>query len=449
MRKNLETMDKTKKIGLISLGCDKNRVDSEKILGLIGDRAIITNEIEEANIIIVNSCAFLESARKEAIDTVLECNELRNNNLEKIVLTGCLPERYVGDLFEDFTEVDVFMGILDYDLLFEALDLAYQGERVNFVHKNKKFENNKRILTTPCHYYYLKIADGCNNKCTYCLIPSIRGAYRSTPINELISEVKSLGEVKELILVAQDVTRYGIDFDGKSHIVELIKELSKLEEVGSIRLLYCYPDMVSDELINEIKTNDKVIKYLDIPLQHASNPVLKRMNRKGTGESYLELINKLKNEIEGVALRSTFIVGFPGESEEDFETLKEFVKKAKFTNCGFFAYSREKDTPSHKLDGHMPKKIKEKRAKILYEVQREISYNNLQQYVGKTIKVICDGVDYDKQSFYGRAYFNAPDIDGRVYFTSDDDINQGEYYLVKINETDEYDLYGSVENELT
>ncbi len=442
-------MVKNKKIGLISLGCDKNRVDSEKILGLIGDRAIITNDIEDANVIIINSCAFLESARKEAIDTVLECNELRSKNLEKIVLTGCLPERYVGDLFEDFTEVDLFMGILDYDLLFEGLERAYNGERVNFVHKNKNFETKKRILTTPCHYYYLKIADGCNNKCTYCLIPSIRGKYRSTPISDLIDEVKGLGYAEEVILVAQDVTRYGVDFDGKSHIVELIRELTKLDEVGSIRLLYCYPDMVTDELISEVKNNDKVIKYLDIPLQHASNPVLKRMNRKGTGEDYLNLIVRLKSEIQGLALRSTFIVGFPGESEEDYEVLKDFIKKAKFTNCGFFAYSREKDTPSHKLDGHLPKKIKEKRVKELYKIQSEISYDNLQSYVGKTLKVICDGIDYDKQSFYGRAYFNAPDIDGRVYFDYDGDINQGEFYNVVIEQTDEYDLYGRVQDELT
>ena len=442
-------MIKNKKIGLISLGCDKNRVDSEKILGLIDGRAIITNDIEEANVIVVNSCAFLESARKEAINTVLECNELRSKNLEKIVLTGCLPERYAGDLFEDFTEVDLFMGILDYDLLFEGLELAYKGERVNFVHKNKNFDRKKRILTTPCHYYYLKIADGCNNKCTYCLIPSIRGKYRSTPIGDLIDEVKGLGYTEELILVAQDVTRYGVDFDGKPHIVELIQELSKLEEVGAIRLLYCYPDMVTDELISEIKNNDKVIKYLDIPLQHASNPVLKRMNRKGTGAEYLALIDKLRSEISEIALRSTFIVGFPGESEEDYEVLKEFIKKAKFTNCGFFAYSREKDTPSHKLDGHILKKIKEKRVKELYKLQSEISYSNLQSYVGKTVKVICDGIDYDNQSFYGRAYFNAPDIDGRVYFSSDDDINQGEFYNVLIEETDEYDLYGRVQDELT
>lgn len=442
-------MNNTKKIGLISLGCDKNRVDSEKILGLIDGRAVITNDINEANIIIVNSCAFLESARREAIETVLECNELRSNNLEKLVLTGCLPEKYVDELFNDLIEVDVFMGILDYDLLFDALELAYKGERVNFVHKNNKFDREKRILTTPCHYYYLKIADGCNNKCTYCLIPSIRGKYRSTPIDDLVSEVKSIGYANEVILVAQDVTRYGVDFDGKSHIVELIQKLSVLDEVGSIRLLYCYPDMISDELINEVKNNDKVIKYLDIPLQHASNSVLKRMNRKGSYESYLALIERLKNEIKGISLRSTFIAGFPGETEEDFNILCEFIKKAKFTNCGFFAYSKEKDTPSYKLDGHLPKKIKDKRVKILYEIQREISFNNLQQFVGKKLLVLCDGIDYDKQLFYGRTYLNAPDIDGRVYFTSNDVINQGEYYEVLINEHDEYDMYGGVYDELT
>ncbi len=442
-------MNNTKKIGLISLGCDKNRVDSEKILGLIDGRAIITNDINEANIIIVNSCAFLESARKEAIETVLECNELRANNLEKLVLTGCLPEKYIDELYDALTEVDVFMGILDYDLLFDALVLAYKGERVNFVRKNKNFQSEKRVLTTPCHYYYLKIADGCNNKCTYCLIPSIRGKYRSTPIEDLVSEVKSIGYTNEVILVAQDVTRYGVDFDGKPHIVELIQKLSSIDEVGSIRLLYCYPDMLTDELINEVKNNDKVIKYLDIPLQHASNSVLKRMNRKGTGESYLNLINRLKSEIKGIALRSTFIAGFPGETEEDFNVLCEFIKRAEFTNCGFFAYSKEKDTPSYKLDGHLPKKVKDKRVKKLYEIQREISYTNLQKFVGERLTVLCDGIDYDKQLFYGRAYLNAPDIDGRVYFTSSDVINQGEYYQVLINETDEYDMYGGVYNELT
>lgn len=442
-------METKKKIGVISLGCDKNRVDSERALFIASKKYEITNDIDEANIVIINTCAFLESSRIESLDTVFECNKKRSKNLEKIVLTGCFPERFIDELYSDLLEVDVFLGILDYDLLFEALDLAYQGNRVNFVKKSQKIISKNRILTTPCHYYYLRIADGCNNKCTYCLIPSIRGKYRSVPIEELIDEVKSLGEAKEIILVAQDITRYGIDIYNEPSLVRLIKELTKLEEVEAIRLLYAYPDMISNELIEEIKCNDKVIKYLDIPLQHASNGVLKLMNRKGTNDSYLSLIHKLKNSVEGISIRSTFITGFPGESKKDFKVLCDFIKKAKFTNCGFFKYSREEGTPAYKLPLQVDDKIKEKRVKKLYKIQSKISKNFTKSFVGKTIKVLCDGVDYDMQSFYGRGYFNAPDIDGKIYFNSNDVINQGEYYDVLIQKVDEYDLYGSVINEFT
>ena len=440
-------MNEIKKIGVISLGCDKNRVDSERLLYLAQGKYEITNDISEANIIVINTCAFLESARKESLETVFECNALRSKNLEKLILTGCLPEKFIGELFTDLVEVDAFLGVFDYDLLLEAIDLTYQGNRVNFVKKNKKVLIKNRVLTTPCHYYYLKIADGCNNKCTYCLIPSIRGKYVSTPIEELIEEVKTLGEAKEIILVAQDVTRYGTDLYGKPMIVSLIKELSKLSEVESIRLLYCYPDMLSDELILELKTNPKLLKYVDIPLQHASNPVLKLMNRKGTGESYLNLIKKLKKEVDGIAIRSTFITGFPGETEEDYKALCEFVKKAKFTNCGFFAYSREEGTPAYKLPNQIDEEVKEERVKNLYKIQKSISLKFTKSKLNEKIEVVCDGIDYDKQCFVGRAYFNAPDIDGKVYFTSDDIVNQGETYTVLIEEVDEYDLYGRAIDE--
>ena len=436
-----------KKLGLISLGCDKNRVDSERILAVASKHFTITSSVQDAQIVVINTCAFLESARKEAVDTVFEVNELRKSGcLEKIVVCGCLPEKFIGDIFEEFVEVDAFLGINDYDLLFDAIKLCYEGKRVNFVKKNEILLEKNRVLTTPCHYFYLKIADGCNNKCTYCLIPSIRGKYRSQKIEDLVSEVKSLGEVNELILVAQDVTRYGIDIYGKPSIVPLLKELSKLKEVNSIRLLYAYPDMITSELIEEIKTNDKIIKYLDIPLQHASNPILKLMNRKGTFESYLELINKLKSEIPNIALRSTFIAGFPRETEEDFNNLVKFVKKAKFFNCGFFAYSREEGTPAYKLSGQIDEEVKQQRVKKLYQIQRRISKQNLKNYVGKTLKVLCDGVDYEIGSFYGRAYFSAPDIDGRVYITSSEAINQGEYYDVLITDFNEYDLFGKIIN---
>ncbi len=441
----MKTMLKDKKIGLISLGCDKNRVDAEKILAIVNENAEITNDISEANVIIINTCAFLESARAESIATILEINEYRQNGvLEKIVLTGCLPQKYVNEIFEDLFEVDVFLGIFDYDLLIDALLLAYNGERVNFVGKNKEFYKKERVLTTVCHYSYLKIADGCNNKCTYCLIPSIRGKYVSTSIERLVSEASELGELDELILVAQDITRYGIDLYGKKSLVLLIKELSKLNNVSKIRLLYCYPDMIDDELILEIKNNDKVIKYIDIPLQHADDRILKLMNRKGSGSEYLSLISKLRKEIPSIAIRSTFIAGFPGEDEIAFNNLVKFVKDAKFTNCGFFAYSREYGTPSYKLPNQVDDNVKEERVKKLYEVQSVISKNFLKRFIGKEIEIICDGIDYDKQCFQGRAYFNAPDVDGKVYFTSDDLVEQGSRYIVQIEKCDNYDLYGRV-----
>ncbi len=434
---------KEKTIGVISLGCDKNRVDTEKMLAVLGSDKI-TQDQEDAQIIIVNSCAFLESSRKEAIETVFEVNELRKTGkLEKIILTGCMPQKFVADMFDEFKEVDVFLGTGDYEFLPEAIELAYKGERVNFVGKAKEFKEKKRVITTPLHYAYLKIADGCDNHCTYCLIPSIRGKYRSEKEEDLLAEAQSLGDVKELILVAQDVTRYGEDIYGENKFVELLQKLSALDNIGSIRILYCYPDKLTDELIAEIKNNDKIIKYLDIPLQHADPVVLKRMNRKGTGDGYLELIVKLRKEIPDIAIRSTFIAGFPSETEEQFENLLKFIKEAKFTNAGFFAYSREEGTAAYRLPDQIDEKVKQSRVKKLYAAQKKVSEERNKSLVGKQIKVICDGVDYDKQSFYGRAYFSAPEIDGKTYFTYDGEIKQGEYYNVKITRADAYDLYGA------
>ena len=434
----------TKKYGVISLGCDKNRVDTEKMLALLGTDNI-TSDMSEAEIIIVNTCAFLESARKEAIDAVFECNNYRKNGkLEKIVMTGCLSQKFISELFDEFKEVDVFLGISDYEFLPEAIERAYSGERVNFVGKKSEFKSTNRVITTPVHYAYLKISDGCNNRCTYCLIPSIRGKYRSEKIEDLVKETENLGEIEELVLVAQDVTRYGEDIYGKPSLVELIKSLSAIETVGHIRLLYCYPDIIGEELINEIKTNPKVIKYLDIPLQHADDTVLKRMNRKGSGGEYERLIERLRKEIDGIAIRSTFIAGFPGETEENFDNLLNFIKRVKLTNAGFFAYSREEGTPAYKLDGQIDEKVKKRRVEKLYEAQKEISLERNRGLIGKTLKVLTDGVDYDRQSFYGRAYFSAPDIDGKVYLSSDSPIEQGKIYNVLIKDCDEYDLFGEI-----
>ena len=439
-------MDK-KKIGVISLGCDKNRVDSEKMLYTLKDFAEITNDIQKAEIIIINSCGFLCESRQEAIETVLDCNSLRDGVLEKIVLTGCLPQKFIDELFDELIEVDLFLGVNDYDLLKEGIVEIYKNKRVNLVGKGN-FKQTGRVLTTPEHYAYLKVADGCKNHCTYCLIPYIRGKLKSTPIEEIKQEVLELGEIKELILVAQDLTAYGLDIYGKPSLVRLIKELTQMESVGSIRLLYCYPELIDDELIEEIKSNDKVIKYIDVPMQHADDSVLKRMNRKGTKQSYLRLVEKLK-QIPDMVIRSTFIAGFPGETEENFENLCDFIQKAKLFNAGFFAYSREEGTPAYKLDGQLPAKVKKDRVKKLYKIQKEIVKQKLSSYKGKTLQVVCDGIDYDKQSFYGRAYFFAPIVDGLVYFNSDQEIIQGETYTVKIEKIKNYDLYGGVINEYT
>ena len=435
-----------KKFGLISLGCDKNRVDSEKLLSIIKSAGCtVTNDIGEAHVLIVNTCAFLNESRKEAIETALECATYKSKNLEKLVISGCLPQKYIDETFEALTEADVFLGVNDYAGFFGALERAYLGERVNIVNAGGKSEGVGRVITTPQHYAYLKIADGCNNRCTYCLIPKIRGEYKSTPMEELLAEAESLGDVSELILVAQDVTRYGIDLYGEKKLKEILQKLTKLVNINSVRLLYCYPDMLDDGLIEEIRDNPKIIKYLDIPLQHSEDRILKLMNRAGSRAGYLKLIEKLRKNIPNIAIRSTFIAGFPSETEEEADRLADFLREAKLNNCGFFAYSREPDTAAYKLNGQVAYSEKRRRVKNLYAVQREISAKILKKYVGKTVKVLCDGIDYDKNCFYGRAYFSAPDIDGKVYFNAPH-AAQGEYVNVKITAADSYDLYGATED---
>lgn len=436
-----------KRFGVISLGCDKNRVDTEKLLGLIKERGYtLTADISEAEIIIVNTCAFLQTAREEAIQTILECADYKRSGLEKIVVTGCLPEKFIGELYEPLTEADVFLGINDYQTLFEALEKSYAtGERQNYVKKGVDEYRVQRVITTDEHIAYLKIADGCFNHCTYCLIPKIRGKYRSYPMELLLKEAEELGEISELILVAQDTTRYGEDLYGKNALVTLLKKLSALENVGAIRLLYCYPEAISDELIEEIANNPKILKYLDIPLQHTEDRVLKLMNRKGTREGYLQLFEKLRKRIPNIAIRSTFISGFPTETEAEFENMQAFLREAKLLNCGFFAYSREPDTGAYKLQPQIHHATKNRRVKTLYRVQKEITKSLLSACVGTWLEVVCDGIDYEKGCFVGRAYFNAPDIDGKVFFCASEAM-QGERYRVWIERLDDYDLYGKTED---
>lgn len=435
-----------KKFGMISLGCDKNRVDGEKLLAkIISAGCPVVQDAEQANVLIINTCAFLNQARKEAIETVLRYSNLKSGNLEKIVVTGCLPQKYIDEVYPALSEGDVFLGTDDYDKFFQALELSYNGERVNFVGKGDNLYGCDRIITTPCHYAYLKIADGCNNFCSYCLIPKIRGRYVSYPMEKLLEEAKGLGDVAELILVAQDVSRYGVDLYGKKFLVTFLQKLTTLVNINSVRLLYCYPDMIDDELISEIRDNPKIIKYLDIPLQHSEDRVLKKMNRRGSRKEYLELIAKLRREIPEIAIRSTFICGFPTETQEECIAMCDFLRQARLTNCGFFAYSREPDTPAYKMEGQVGYNEKKKRVKLCYSVQKQISREFLSGFVGKRIKVLCDGIYYDKSCFVGRAYFSAPDIDGKVYFNSANAV-QGEYYEVLITSCGDYDLYGMTED---
>ena len=436
-------MIKGKKVGVISLGCDKNRVDTEKMLAILSEKHTITCDLADAEIVIVNTCAFLAASRKEAIEEILSAAQMKKRGkVEKIIVTGCLPQKFSGEIFSSLTEADIFLGTDDYAIINHAIDLAYEsGERLNFVGRCDKGAMNGRVLTTD-GYAYLKIAEGCSNHCTYCLIPSIRGKYRSFPKEQLIEEVKKLGSVNELILVAQDVTKYGEDLSPKSSLPDLIRALSAQENVKGIRLLYCYPEGITDELIRELNGNAKMIRYIDVPFQHASDRILKLMNRKGSFDFYLSLVEKLKREVQGIAIRSTFIAGFPTETEEDFAILLDFIGKARLTNAGFFKYSREEGTAAARLDGQIKASVKTARVKKLYAEQKKIVKENGKALVGKIFKVACEGFDENELVYYGRAYFNAPDIDGKIYFFSEEEAVKGNFYNVRILKADSYDLYG-------
>ena len=432
------------RIGAISLGCDKNRVDSEKMLARLSSGGhIIVSDASEADILIVNTCAFIDKAKEESIDEILwAISEKNDGTVKHVIVCGCLAQRYADDLKAEFPEFDAILGVGNYDEILGAIERISKGERVTATAcKDLFFE--KRVLTTPYHYAYLKIADGCDNHCTYCAIPSIRGKYRSESIDNLLSEAKILSDdgVKELILVAQDVTRYGVDFDGKPHLTELVRKLEELD-FEWIRLLYLEPEMVDDELIEFIANEPKIVKYMDIPFQHIDSGVLKRMNRHTDEQSTRELVKKVK--AAGITLRTTFICGFPGESEEAHRLLCEFVREGNLDFAGFFAYSREEGTPADRLGGHIDEAEKERRENELCEIQQEVISKRNARLKGSVVKVIYDGIDYDRQAFIGRAAFQAPDIDGVVYFTSDSEVRIGEFYEVEIVGAEGVDLLGRV-----
>lgn len=439
------------KVGMVSLGCDKNRVDSEIILGNMSTDYIITNDPKDADIIIVNTCGFIESAKQESIDTILEmANYKVNYKCKLLIATGCLTQRYGDELGELIPELDMMLGVNDYNVINEVITDFINGnkEAANLLnYSDESINEGKRVITTQKESAYIRIAEGCNNFCTYCIIPKIRGKFRSRKMENILEEARDLSKngVKELILIAQDTTMYGSDIYGKKNLHVLLQELSKIEGIEWIRVLYCYPEEIYDELIDEIAHNDKVVKYLDLPIQHISNHVLKLMGRKTTKEAIMEKIDKLRDKIQGMIIRTTFIVGFPQETQEDFNEIIDFLKEYKLDKVGVFTYSQEEDTPAARMDGQIAEEVKKEREEALMKVQREVSESINETKIGKVYDVLVEG--YDGSEYSGRNYEMAPNIDANVFFKSDKEIQVGTFAKVKITKSMDYDLIGVVVDE--
>ena len=446
---------KSKLVGVVSLGCDKNRVDSEIMLTYLREAGYkFTSDASNADIIIINTCGFIKNARIESMETINEMSEFRKNpnaRCQRLIVTGCMPQKWSSQMREDFPEVDIFLGIDQYADIVKIIEASYEkGKKIVKIGEQTAIPFIKdRIVTTPAHYAYLKIADGCENYCTFCTIPFIRGKYKSQSVENILDEAQSLVDngATELILVAQDITRYGMDKSGKPQLVSLIRKLSKIKNLKWIRLLYCYPEMVTDELISEIVNNPKVCKYIDIPLQHIANPVLKRMNRKTTHGDVVNLIDKIQSQPIHIAIRTTIMVGFPGETEQDFNELCAFVERYKLMHVGFFAYSKEEGTAAALLPDQISEETKRKRVLKLVRIQKKIAQEVNRRFVGKTIEVCYEGIDYDRQLFFGRSEYQTPEADTLVFFKSKHPLEIGKYYKVKITKALGYDLKGEVEED--
>ena len=443
------------KIGVVSLGCPKNLVDSETMLGLIHEENYeITNDPSEAEIIIVNTCGFIESAKEESINTILQMAEYKKSGSCKyIIVTGCLSQRYAEELFNELPEADAIAGVEVYDEIGSIIKRVMNGERFIMLERSKpdviytsKETFLPRILTTPSYTAYLKIAEVCDKCCSYCAIPKIRGPYRSKPMEQVLKEAKALADngVKELIVVAQDTTRYGEDLPGgKLLLADLLKELNKIESLKWIRVMYCYPNNFTDELIETFASLDKVCKYVDLPLQHASNRLLASMNRYDTREEVETLLAKLRKRIPGIVIRTTFIVGFPGETDADFEELKEFVEQQRFENAGVFAYSQEEGTVAGAMPNQIPDEIKQERYHELMALQAQISEEIHKNTEGQTLEVLVEGIEEDGSGLhYGRSYREAPDIDGLVFIENPGDIKPGCFVKVNILQGFTYESVG-------
>ena len=434
------------KVGFISLGCNKNLVDTEKTIAIFNEEGFeIVNKPENADIIVINTCGFIESAKEEAINTILEMAEYKKDKCKFLIAMGCLVERYRDELAKEIPEVDLWIKYSEYDSLWDKVKKMLENEDIEETDNpsNREFLNlMDRVLTTGDNFAYLKIADGCSNRCTYCAIPYIRGPQMSRKMEDIIEEAKKLAEegYHEIILIAQDTTKYAVDLYGKPRLAELIEEISKIEEIKWIRFLYAYPETISDELIQVVKNNDKVCKYFDIPIQHISDSVLKRMNRQSNGESIRKLIKKLRQEIPEVIIRTTVMVGFPGESEADFEELYNFLQEAKFDKLGCFAYSKEDGTPASRLKEQIHPMTKKSRLNKIMSLQQKISKQNLKNKIGKEVEVLVEDKSFDGKTYIGRSYMDVPEIDGVVYIESDEEIQIGSFVKCTITDVNEYDL---------
>lgn len=438
-------MAKGYKVGMISLGCPKNQVDGEALLAKLAAAGYqIVNEIENSDVMIVNTCGFIEDAKREAIDTILEVAQYKEAGvISALVVTGCLAERYQDEILKEMPEVDAVIGIGANADIVKVCDKALCGIKTsNYPNKCYLPIDDERMLSTPSHWAYLKIAEGCDNRCSYCAIPGIRGKFRSRKIESVVDEAKSLVNrgVKEIILVAQDTTKYGQDLYGEYSLDKLLKELVKIDGLEWIRLFYCYPQRITDSLIEVIANEEKVCNYIDIPLQHSDTTVLKNMNRVGDGNDYRVLLDKMRKAIPDLALRTTFMVGFPGETDEQFENLCDFVKDMKFDKMGCFTFSPEEDTPAFDMDNQIDEDVKKRRQEVLMNAQYSITEASNKSRVGNVYKVIIDSFADGK--YTGRSYMDSPEIDSGIIFTSNKKLNIGDFVNVKITDFDGYDLIG-------
>lgn len=438
------------KIGMISLGCPKNQVDAEHMLALMDAEGWeIVDYVDGCDAVIVNTCGFIDDAKKEAIENILDMVELKKEGIiNKIIVTGCLAQRYKDEIVKEIPEVDAVIGIGANGDIIKTVEEVMSGVDTieNYPPQCDLPLEGQRILTTPHYWAYLKIGEGCSNRCTYCTIPSIRGNMRSRSMENVIDEAKQLAEsgVKELILIAQDTTSYGLDLYGELKLPELLNELCKIDSIEWIRLLYCYPDRITDELIETMKNQEKVVNYIDLPLQHADDKILKAMNRRGDQALLRNVISKLRTEIPDVVIRTTFIVGFPGEGEEEFETLAEFVNEIEFDRLGVFTFSPQEGTPAFDMEDQVDDDIKTRRGEVIIQDQYSIMEEKNNEKIGKTYKVVVEEYDGYSDSYTGRTYMDAPEIDGLVKFTSHKDLDIGDFVDVEIFDVEDYDLIGEV-----